>query len=117
MNFTLATIEEITHAGYVRGRNIAAAQDLRRVGDTYHFQCEREPRPIEDEDEAATAMTEDSYLAEDNNRQYTPFEFTAHEINSRPDSEEAWAAFGEGIDRGIGEEIAARIAAMTKETA
>lgn len=41
---------------------------------------------------------EEAYEAEENGRQYSPFEFTAKEINNRPWSDSAWEAFQEGID-------------------
>lgn len=115
MNFTLATIEEITHAGYVRGRNIAAAQDRHEIGDTFKSTQGTHACTLDDEDEIDDALIEDSYSAEENNRQYTPFEFTAKEINDRPDSEEAWDAFSSGIDKGIADEVAARRAATTAQ--
>lgn len=44
------------------------------------------------------ASRESAYEAEENGRQYSPFELVAHEINSLPWSEDAWEAFQEGID-------------------
>ena len=55
--------------------------------------------------------------AEANGRQYSPFEFTAHEINSLDGenyehegaAEAVWAAFDEGIADGIEAEISPRL--------
>lgn len=39
--------------------------------------------------------------AEDNSRQYSPFEFTAHDINECKNSDVLWDEFERGIDKGI----------------
>jgi hypothetical protein len=39
--------------------------------------------------------------AQDNDRQMSPFEFLAHEINECPNSEGLWEAFSDGIAMGI----------------
>ena len=44
---------------------------------------------------------EEAYEAEENDRQYSPFEFTACELNRLPWSDEAWTAYDEGIAEGI----------------
>ncbi len=47
--------------------------------------------------------------AEEYSRQYSPFEFTAHELNiDEDDSEDLWDAFTEGIFDGIHQECANR---------
>ena len=50
-----------------------------------------------DESEAYDACMAEWSEAEENSRQFSPFEFTAHELNEAPNSEEAWEAFDEGI--------------------
>lgn len=47
---------------------------------------------------AHNGTREEAYEAEENGRQYSPFEFTAHAINSLPWFDDAWDAFQEGID-------------------
>ena len=39
--------------------------------------------------------------AEDNSRQYSPFEFTASEINDCPNADSLWDEFDRGIEAGI----------------
>jgi len=58
------------------------------------------------------SMTEEMYDAEMNARCYTPFEFTANEINRLVvGSEEAWEAFDEGIAEVIDRKVAAWVEA------
>lgn len=42
---------------------------------------------------------------DENVRQYSPFEFFCHDMNSAENSEEAWEAYEEGIGDGINAEI------------
>lgn len=46
------------------------------------------------------------YAAESNSRQYSPFEFTAHEFNESEFSEDLWEAFEEGINAAIAADLA-----------
>ena len=43
----------------------------------------------------------EAYEAEENDRQYSSFEFTAYELNRLPWSDEAWTAYDKGIVEGI----------------
>jgi hypothetical protein len=52
--------------------------------------------------ELGEACTEDEYydacsLCEDNARQFTPFEFIAHDINTTEYPDEIWESFDQGI--------------------
>ena len=49
------------------------------------------------------------YEAESNSRQFSPFEFTAHEFNSSEYHEDLWEAF----EAGIGDAISADLATYT----
>lgn len=51
-----------------------------------------------DENDARDAAFAAWAEAEDNSRQYSPFEFTAKAINDMEDSEAAWELFQEGIN-------------------
>ena len=44
--------------------------------------------------------------AEENGRQYSPFEFTASDFNSSRNPDEVWDAYDEGLSRGIRKYIA-----------
>lgn len=46
------------------------------------------------------------YAAEENSRQYSPFEFTAHEFNESEHHEDLWDAFQAGIDEAIATDLA-----------
>lgn len=50
-----------------------------------------------DESEAKDLAFDAWHEAQDNKRQYSPFEFTAKALNDADNSEEAWAAFDQGI--------------------
>ena len=45
------------------------------------------------------------FAAESNSREYSPFEFTAHEFNESDDSESLWEAFEAGIADSIREDL------------
>lgn len=86
--------------GYDRGYSIASNQDLPEIG-------EEAPREmladvVEDVADAEEVFFHFCYEAESNNRDFSPFEFTAAAINELgEDSEEAWGAFDQGISRGF----------------
>lgn len=42
-----------------------------------------------------------AHASEQHSRQYSPFEFTAQELNGSRHPEDAWDAFDRGVDRGI----------------
>lgn len=90
--------------GYDRGHLIGEYADLPSIGDSIFG------RVITDADE----LQDDAVLwaseAEEHDRQYSPFEFTARELNSLPDPDEAWAEFDDGIWHGIRDSIRARLA-------
>lgn len=45
------------------------------------------------------------FAAESNSREFSPFEFTAHEFNETDDSESLWGAFEAGIADSIHEDL------------
>lgn len=105
-----AYLEEVKHRGYVRGRCMAAAQEFALMGSMQRWPDELRPRRVEGIDDQHDLMCAWAYASESANRDFSPFEFTAHEFNSRDDADEVWAAFGAGIDQGIHEEVVARFA-------
>lgn len=102
MNYTTATTDEIREAGIKRGYNVASWQDLPEIGDTL-------PRDVDwvgigtvdDVNDAAEAFGMLAHAAEEHDRCFSPFEFTAKEINDRDDADDAWEAFDAGIQDGI----------------
>ena len=45
------------------------------------------------------------FAAESNSREYSPFEFIAHEFNESDDSESLWEAFESGVSDSIREDL------------
>lgn len=98
--------QEIYDAGYDRGFSIASWQDLPEIG-------EKLPRhidyigigEIQDLNDAREAFLMLCSEAEDNNRQFTPFEFTARDLNDLDQDEtldfEPWDMFNDGISDGF----------------
>lgn len=58
-----------------------------------------------DRDNIAEVHMNLCHEAESNSRQYSPFEFTAHEINSDDDSEGLWEAFEAGANDAIAADL------------
>ena len=84
-----ATHDEIAVAGYERGYDIASCQDIPNIS------------PEQDEEQCEEILRCRAFDAEENNRSYSPFEFTAYEINSREDADEVWEIFDSAIAAGI----------------
>ena len=98
-------------AGYERGWNCASWQDIPEIGTRLPSHVDWQGiGEIEDESDQADAMQMLASEAEANDRDFSPFEFTARELNEREDSDEAWSAYDEGISDGISANIASRIA-------
>ena len=87
---------EIISLGYNRGYNIAKSIDLVAVGDY------GEKVKITS-DNWLEFHTNYAYERESNDRQFSPFEFLANDINNYEDkyNREGWIAFDEAIGRGI----------------
>lgn len=98
-------------AGYSRGWNVASWQNIPEIGSKL-------PRSvdyvglgeIEDSADQADALQMLASESESSDRDFSPFEFTARDLNDREDSEDAWQAFDEGISDGISANVASRIA-------
>jgi hypothetical protein len=88
----MATKKEIYSMGYNRGYGIASC---------------RESKDSEfdglDYNEARDKFMQDCYEAEDNSRQFSPFEFTARELNDLIDTKpyDPWWVFDDGIYAGM----------------
>lgn len=100
------TIEEVRVAGYTRGRNIASGTSLyaaaESVAETSYF-LDTVRVGVEDH------MKSVAYECEENNRSFSPFEFTAARLNADENADDLWAAFDDGISKGINDEIEARL--------
>lgn len=103
------TYDEAYGLGYARGWTMASWIDVPALGTEL-------PRDvdfvgigtIENESDQREAMELLAHAAEDNDRQFSPFEFTARELNDAEDAEELWDAFENGIIDGIHEEVGRR---------
>ena len=111
---TVCSLKGIRADGFARGKSVASWCDMPEFGKTYRTESDGDV-VCEDRDLAADIMQSLAYEAESNGREYSPFEFTAHALNEREDSEEAWEAYQEGIDAGISAEISARIANLSDD--
>lgn len=103
-------LSEIYLRGFERGYNAASWQDLPEIGSKLprhiDYQGIGEIETGQDQADALQMLASES---ESNGRDFSPFEFTAHELNEREDSEDAWEAFDEGISDGILANIGERI--------
>lgn len=102
------SIADIYLAGYSRGWNCASWQDVPEIGSTVRTDAEGKVE-IEDENDQADVMASLASESESNDRSFSPFEFTAKELNDREDSEGAWEAYDAGISDGIAANVASRI--------
>jgi hypothetical protein len=109
--YTTATLDELFDAGKRRGVNIASWVDMPAAGDTIRTECSGRVEVI-DVASLTEAMCDLAYQNESANRSYSPFEYIAHAINEREDSEDAWTKYGEGIDAGIRDGIEKRVVAV-----
>ena len=98
-------------AGFQRGYNAASWQDVPDIGSKLPRHVDYQGiGEIEDSSDQADALQMLASEAESNGRDFSPFEFTAKELNDREDSEDAWEAFDCGISDGILANIGERIA-------
>lgn len=103
-------IEEVKHRGYVRGRNAAAGQSKPLIGAMVRLPDSTRFVKVEGIEMQHDIMEAWAYASESASRDFSPFEFTACEFNSRDDADDIWAAFDEGISLGIEEELTLRFA-------
>jgi hypothetical protein len=104
-------LSEVYLAGFQRGYNLASWQDIPEIGSKLPRHIDYQGLgTIETAQDQADAMQMLASEAESSNRDFSPFEFTAHELNEREDSEDAWEAYDSGIADGINANIQKRIA-------
>ena len=110
------TLAETYKKGFNHGHGIAC-HNVPEMGESYR--TDSLGRVTVDADNIREVHQALVYEAESNSRQYSPFEFTAHEFNSLDDeenesevsSEEVWEAF----EAGINDAIAADLSTYTDE--
>lgn len=69
----------------------------------------------EDENEFKDKITALCWEADDNYRQYSPFEFFCNELNNCENPEAAWDVYERGIADGIEDELNAFVTEKTRE--
>ncbi len=104
-------LKDAYERGYKRGDSCASWCDMPEIGDAIPRSVDWVGYRVVTDENQADVHTMYAHESESNNRQYSPFEFTAHEFNSSDDSEALWGAFQAGIDDGINDNISARYAA------
>ena len=88
--------QEAKTLGFNRGRTIASYIDVREIGTD-----NPEGYEILSEDDQKEWFMKDSFDSETSSREYSPFEFTAKELNGSECPDELWEAFEEGIFEGV----------------
>ena len=91
----------IYQAGYDRGQAVASWINTPEIGVEYW--TESEGRIVATRENAADVWFSCCYDAESNGRQYTPFEFTAKELNDLQEEKkyDVWDTFEAGIEAGF----------------
>jgi len=104
----MTTKKEIYEMGKTRGRNLASWTDLPEIGSRpnqmiAYETCISEIEDIHDAHDIFVALT---WQAEQMNRDYSPFEFIAHDLNKMVETKpyDPWEVFEEGIRVGIKKE-------------
>ena len=102
--------EEGKEAGRIAGKYVDVPDDLLGCAE-WCGACESEFSRY------ACWMGNEAQEGEANSREYSPFEFTASDLNSYEefDSEELWQSYDEGITAGIEAEIVRRLAQLGLE--
>jgi hypothetical protein len=114
------TRNEVYQAGVDRGRSVASWVDLPEMGTVVRpFELPDFNGEIETVDNAAEVFHSQAYEAELNDRQFSPFEFTAADLNAVDGTAdfEVWEVFEEGISDGIHAEWESRKAFYAEEAA
>lgn len=86
-------LQEVYNKGFSHGQELVRCNWINFV----------EMIDLDDEDieECKENLTEYCWEADENYRQYSPFEFFAYELNKAENCEEAWDSYEEGIGEGI----------------
>ena len=97
------TKKDIREAGFNRGHNIASWQDMPEIGDKVDKYIDWFGYDVVDQDNILDVCVLYANAAEENDRQYSPFEFTASELNEITDSKpyDVWQVFDEAIQAGM----------------
>ena len=105
-SYKTPTTKDAYERGFDRGFCCASWQDMPELGAKLFF--DSEGRITVTEDNQWEVVQSLAYEGESNDRQFSPFEFTASEFNKARNSEARWEAFDAGISDGIEANIAER---------
>lgn len=98
------TKKDIYDAGYSRGYAVGDNIDLVPIGDYTNYDGNRDKVRVTSDNWEEIHLSF-AYEAESNGRDFSPFEFTAHELNELEDSGtkpyDVWEVFDDGINKGI----------------
>ncbi len=95
-------MNEARTLGHDRGWNLASWQDMPEIGHTLPKDIDWVGQgTIETVSEQVDAWEMYCLESESNDRQFSPFEITAHELNESRWPDEVWEAFDGGIIKGI----------------
>jgi len=97
----MANMKDARKDGYARGYNIASWTEIPSIGDEIPRHLDWVGYRIVDADNQADVWSMLVGEAESANRDFSPFEFTAHAFNESSNSEGLWEAFDAGIQAGI----------------
>lgn len=124
----LPSREDIVRAGIERGEELLKWADTPEVGEEVDEPDVEVRGVIETLDEAEEVFQQRFYAAEENNRQYSPFEFTAAKLNCLESAEiqigegaepliewDVWEAYEEGISAALDAEVAVRFGKGNEE--
>ena len=98
-DYTTLTHEELFNLGYEEGKQIVSINqsELPVIG---YPECN-----AEDAEEWREEVRDLAFEAEQNSRQFSPFEFFAKDLNDREDADEAWDSYDEGIAKGVQDSV------------
>lgn len=106
----MKNIKSIIQDGVEQGYNLASWIDIPEKGQTIPKHIDWVGVGVietaEDQQEAFMALCVDS---DHHRRDYSPFEFTAHELNNHDDPESAWEAYRTGLQLGYEKNYSERI--------
>lgn len=96
------TKKDIYNAGFMRGYNCASWQDMPELGKTYWTESDGRIE-VETKADAEAVFMDACSQAEAGSRDYSPFEFTAKDLNELAETKpyDVWQVFEEGIYKGF----------------
>lgn len=97
------TKREIYQTGYNRGWNVATWQDMPKIGDSIPKNMDWVGYGTVDRDNQIEVWSMFCSEAESRDRDFSPFEFTAHNLNEIAESKpyDVWEVYDAGILAGI----------------